>query len=83
MGKYQAGDFAGNWQGDNSEPAPAGWAIDADGWYVRPAKPGDIDIGDEPHFGFVCEGKAFVRSAAFARDYDNGVIPPFVPDWKR
>lgn len=76
--KYAAGSFASNWQGDTSEPAPAGWAIDRDGWYLRLTKPGDVEISDrdEPHFGFVEGGKVYVRSAEYARNYDRGVVTP-------
>ena len=60
---------------DNSR-APAGWAVDNDLWFVRAMRSGDIEIEDESHFGFTCEGNVYVREPQHCYDYDRGVITP-------
>jgi hypothetical protein len=62
-----------------NDNAPAGWSLDADRWFVRPARPGDIAIpdNDEPHFGFVHEHHVYLRRAQYCLDYDRGAITPW------
>lgn len=68
-----------------------GWRIDADHFWTRPLREGDIDITDgNAHFGFTvtvtddCSDlpagpSVFVRCAAYALAYDHGKITPYEP----
>jgi hypothetical protein len=64
---------------NGNDNAPDGWSVDADRWFVRPVRPGDVAIPDDDqhYFGFVCERKVYVRRQNYCLDYDRGVITPW------
>lgn len=68
----------------NKPPAPSGWSLDGDGWYVRAIRPGDLRIDTvvaqraARHFGFTFGGVVFVLQVEHCHDYDRGVVTPKV-----